>query len=157
MWTMSLFTDLFTGDDEPDVAPAPVDLLTEGKLGVVKLTPIVDSLLAIAIAIEHAAEDGFSLGDGLDLVKPTMKAAKAFKHYKTAKDEALDVTPYEASILADRIATSLGGLHNAKAARIATIIAQMAPDFLDLLAAVQDLRNPAPPVVDPPRAEIVPE
>lgn len=157
MRTMSLFSDLFA-DDEPVDAPAPVDFTTEGKLGVVKLTPIIDSLLALAIAIEHAAEDGLSLTDGLDFVKPMMKAAKAFKHYKTAKDEAMDVTPYEASILADRIAKSLGGLHNAKAAKIATIIAQMSPAFLDLLAAIQDLRNPDPaPVPVPPKAEIVPE
>ncbi len=138
----NLFSKIFGDDEAPEtVVVVPVDPATDGVLGTTHLTPIMESLLALAVAVEHASGDGFSLADGLDLMKPAIKAARALKHYDAAKDEILDVTPHEADVLADKIALGLGGLRNADVARLATALANLAPGFLDVIGAIKDLRG----------------
>jgi len=150
---MKSILEAIFGDVE--LAPErPLDVGLEGVHGTRHLDPILDSLLALGLAVDESGNDGWSLGDGATLLKPVIKAGAAFKHLIQAKEEVKDLTPYELELQMDRVQIALSGFDDRKAARVGACLANLAPGFLELIQAIQDLRDPNLVVK---KAEIVPE
>ncbi len=138
---MSLLKSLF-GSDLKLAPERPLDTGLEGVHGTRHLDPIIDSLLALGLAVDESSADGWAVGDSLDLFKPLVQAGRSFKHLSQAKEEVKDLTPHELNLQVDRIVLALGEIDNRKAARVAACLANLAPGFLELVQAIQELRDP---------------
>jgi hypothetical protein len=123
-------------DKSPDAEPVPLDLGADGRYGIQTLTPMMEAILNLGIAIAAAGQDGLSWKDAFSLAGPIMDAGGTFKNVGQAKVELLDLTPSETHTLVLILSARLPELPSNKAAIIIEAALACAPTLVHFVQTV---------------------
>lgn len=123
-------------DKSTDAEPVQLDLGADGRYGIQTLTPMMEAILNLGLAIAAAGRDGLTWADGFKLAGPIMDAGGTFKNVGQAKVELLDLTPSETHTLVLILSARLPELPNNKAAIIIEAALQCAPNLVHFVQTI---------------------
>jgi hypothetical protein len=126
----------FFSKDKPTAEPVQLDVGADGRYGIQTLTPMMDAVLNLGLAIYRAGQDGLTFRDAIQLAGPIMDAGGTFKHVGQAKLELLDLTPSETHTLVLILSARLPELPSNKAAIIIEAALQCAPGLVHFVQTV---------------------
>ncbi len=132
-------------EDPANVNPVVFDPALQGTYGIETIFAVTDRVFDLVAAVEISGADGYQITDAFTLYKPVMAAGKVLKNYKQALAEGLDVTPWEAEQITNRIIARLEERGQAKdnlaATRAVQAVMECVAPILKAIKAVNAWRE----------------